>query len=226
MTSSLWSSDILGIVDRSLVQRNTAGLLPRSVKGGSLRKILPWHFFNERNGHGQDVDTNLAKDLKNKITKNRKMLQFVRFKLLMMMRHLFHFLRQQQQLGRMTRLHLCPWLHLLQPHRRYPAPQFSTPPAPPSPLGPLSHPQLPALWRAQAAPSVWSAWRLRYLFLLRHAATEWVKIIKTHSRLSLCPGPDHLSALWSRVLLSGVQRCSAGMSSVSQQHITARSSLP
>lgn len=40
---------------------------------------------------------------------------------------------------------------------------------PPLPLsGLLSRPQLPALWRGQAALSVWSAWRLRYLFLLLH----------------------------------------------------------
>lgn len=143
----------------------------------------------------------------------------------MMMSHLFYFLQQQQQLRRMTRQHLWTWLRLLQPHHCCPVPQSFTL-APPQPLGPPSHPQLPALWRAQAARSVWSAWRPWYLFLLQHTATVWVKIIKTHFRLSPCPGSDHLPALWSRVLLSGVQRCCAGMPVVSQQHIAARSSLP
>lgn len=39
-------------------------------------------------------------------------------------------------------------------------------------------------------------------------------------------GSEHLSALWSRLLLSGVQQCIARMSSVPQHHIAACSSLP
>lgn len=98
--------------------------------------------------------------------------------------HLFDCL--QQQLVRMTRQHLSPWLRLLQPRRCCPVPQSFRPPAPPPPPGPPSHPQLPALWRAQAALSVWSAWRLRYVFYCDvHPATVSVQTMKTLDCLSV-----------------------------------------
>lgn len=127
------------------------------------------------------------------------------------------------------RQHLCQWLHLLYLYRCFPMPQSFMPPAPLPLSGLLSRPQLPALWRGQAALSVWSAWRLRYKFLLLHIRSIFYIrqcLILISSYLSVCPGSDHLSALWSCLLLSGVQQCNAGVSSVSQQHIAVCSYLP